>query len=166
MKSKSKSHIFKKKWLSLSPTEKVARVRALEVFRLIKEGRSLYSASESVGIDPRTAKAQLGVYLFKRKHRWHARPRNHIERALIIYEKGRITQILIKDSETASLIGRYLNDAKKVLVSGDKILLKQYRNVLIKDTNGKKHRLEVRPAKIEEIELSREDVEFSDIYAY
>jgi len=157
---------YSKRWASLKPSEKATRVRALEALRLMKEGRSLSNASKSVGISPRTAKSQLGRVLFKRKYRWHARPKDRVERGLIIYEMGRIVQIVVRDSETASLLGQYLNDAKKALVSGDKSVLKRYKKVTITDANGKKHRLETRLEKIKMIELSREDIEFSDIYAY
>lgn len=157
---------YNKRWASLTPSEKATRVRALEALRLMKEGKSLSNASKSVGISPRTAKSQLGRVLFKRKRRWHARPKDRVERGLIIYDKGRIVQIVVSDSETASQVGQYLNDTKKVLVSGDESILKRYKKVVIIDANGKKHKLETRLEKIKIIEFSREDVEFSDIYAY
>jgi hypothetical protein len=161
-----RSRDYNKRWVSLTPSEKATRVRALETVRRVREGQSLTKASRSVGISPRTAHSHLGPYLFKRKRRWHARAEDRIERALVIYERGRITQVVVKDSKTASRVGQYLNDVKNVLVSGDKSLLKKYRNRVVKDSNGKKHCFEVRIDKIKVIELSREEVEFSDIYAY
>lgn len=162
---KKPSGIHKKSWLSLSPSEKAVRMRALEALRLIRSGKSFTNAAKSTGISPKTARNQLRGTLFKRKRRWRARAQDRIERALVIYERGRLKTVILRDSETASLVGRYLNDAKKVLETGDRSLLKKYRKVTIKDSKGKKHKLETRIDKIKAIELAREEIEFSDIYA-
>ena len=164
VKKHSISH--RKGWLALNPSEKATRVRALEALRLVRSGRSFTNATKSTGISPRTARKELGSVLFKRKHRWHAKAKDKIERALVIYERGRPTTILVRDSDTASFIGQYLNDVKKVLTTGDSSLLRKYKKSSINDAKGKRHKLETRLAKLKEIELGREEVEFSDIYAY
>jgi hypothetical protein len=156
----------KKPWKSLSPKEKELRVRALEVIRMMRNGSCLTAASQQVGIDPRTAKAQLRGYLSKKRGRWKAKLRDRIERGLMLYERGRIGTIIVNDSDVASVIGHYLNNTKKVLETGDLTLLSRYEKLPIIDAEGKKHQLETRIEQIKEIELGREEVEFADIYAY
>jgi len=82
---------------------------------------------------------------------------------LIIYEDGQTKTVSTKDSKTATVIGKYLNDTKKIL-SGDVGLLEKYKDMTIKDATGKLHHLEARLDMLKQIELSREDIEFGDIY--
>ena len=156
---------YAKGWASLTPSEQTMRVRALDTIRRMKEGESLSKASKSVGISPRNAKLNLGRYIYKRRGRWKARHTDHIGRGLTIYERGKLVDVVVDDSETASLIGQYLNDVKKALFSGDQTILKKYKKVSFNDSKGKKHKLETRLDKLKEIELGREDIEMVDIYA-
>ena len=157
--------ISKKEWNNLTADQKDARKRALEVLRQMRLGRSLTAVSRVVGIDREATKAQLGKAIYKRKGRWRARQRDRIERSLNIYEDGKIRHFLTRDSETASLIGQYLNDVKKVLSpDGDPKLLNKYKRLVLKDSKGKKHRLETNIDKIKLILQSMEDIEFGDYY--
>ena len=153
-------------WGALSPKEKALRVRALEVIRLMRTGHYLTAASRQVGIDPRTAKAQLRGCIYKRRGRWKAKAKDKLDRGLVIYERGRQRAIVVNKSETATMIGQYLNDVKKVLETGNIEVLEGYRKAIIVDAEGKKHKLELRLEAIKEIELAKEEVEFADIYAY
>ena len=161
-----KTRIFKKHWDFLKLKEKETRVRALETLRQMRVGQSLTSASKLIGISPKTARLQLGAYIFKRKRRWHAKAKDTIERGLVIYERGRVTHIVTNNSESASLVGQYFNDVKKALTANDERPLKKYKKVAIKDSAGKKHKLETRLEKVKYIELGRENLEFPDVYDY
>jgi hypothetical protein len=132
----------------------------------MREGKPLYTASRLRGIDARTVKAHLGRYIRKRHKRWHARRADRIERGLIVYERGNIVSIVVNDSETASIIGQYLNDVKKVLAAGDVSILKPYKKLIIRDAKRKKHKLETRLNRLKLIELKREEIEFTDVYDY
>ena len=155
---------YKRRWDSLPGEEQEARIRALEVLRLVRVGESLYSSSATLGVSPRAVRRQLGPSFYKRGHRWRATTRDRIERGLKIYEKGRITVIVVGDSGAASIIGQYFNDVKKALISNDASYLRKYKKITIRDAKGKLHKLETRLAKLFEIEEGREDIEFSDIY--
>jgi hypothetical protein len=155
------------RWDSLSPEEKAARIRALEVLRTMRKGHSFAFSCRYISIDPRAAKRQLGYYIYKRRRRWRAKKKDHLERAMLIYTKGRIRSVVINDSETASTIGKYLNDVKNMLISGNLGLIEKYRNIKVKDTGGKEHTLETKLEQIKEIELSREQAFLNDnIYDY
>ncbi len=87
---------------------------------------------------------------------------------MVIYTKGKLRSMIIDNNIVASTIGRYLNDVKFMLIGklGYDEFVERYKNLSIIDLDGKEHRLETRLSKLKDIELSREDVPFSDIYDY
>ncbi len=153
------------RWETLKPKEKELQVRSLEVLRSMRAGEAMTPASRRVGIDPRTLKAWLGNYIFKKGHRWKARKKDSIERGMTIYEHGKVEGITIGSSVPASLIGEYFNQVK-LLLAGEPNKLDEYAKVVIVDVNGKKHYLETRIEQIKEIELSREQEFGGEIYDY
>jgi hypothetical protein len=147
---------------------KAQRVRALEVLRNMRANHSLTASCKLVGMDIRAAKSQLGNAIFKKRRRYHARKTDHLERGMFIYERGRIRTIIVNDPKTASALGHYLNDIK-LLLRGKlnfPTFKQRYQTIVIVDVDGKVHKLEVRLDRLTEIELSREDVVFVDIYDY
>lgn len=167
MISRSRKSPKIRSWLKLSPSEKIDRVRSLEVLRLMKEGKSLTSASKSIGIKPKSVKRTLGKFIYKRRGKWRTKKiENNIQRELQIYERGKVRSIIVRNSKDASLIGRYYNDVKRGLMTGDWKPLRKYKKYKIKDAKDRLHRLETNPSKIKEIELAKEEPEFFDIYRY
>ena len=165
MKKGKNSTISRKGWDKLTPDQKDVRKLALEVLRQMRLGRSLTAVSKTIGINRETTKTQLSKAIYKRKGRWRARKWDRIERSLNIYEDGRIQPFLTRDSDTASLIGQYLNDVKKAIYNGDLRILGKYKKRVLKDSKGKKHRLETNIDKIKLILQGMEDIEFGDYYS-
>ena len=162
---KSRKRSKSKSWSKLSPNKKVERVRSLEVLRLMKGGKSLTASSKSIGIKPEIIKRNLGRFIYKRKRKWHAKKvENNIQRELQIYERGKVMSIIVRNSKDASIIGQYYNDVKHGLITGDWEPLKKYKKRKIRDVRGKVHKLETNPSKIQDIELTKEEPEFFDIY--
>ncbi len=161
---KRRKHRHIKRWLKLSKEERALRVKSLDVLRLIREGKSLTRASGELGLKPDTVRHNLGSVLYKCKRKWRAKKSDTLERELIIYENGRRRTVIVKGSKQAAIIGRYYNDVKKGLYSGDWRALKKYKRTRIKNIYGKTHHLETDPTKIQEIELRREEHELGEIY--
>jgi hypothetical protein len=157
-----------KSWNALKPAEKNARIRALSVIGDMRSGKSFSSSVKHAGTTPKVAKANLKGYIYKRRGRWHARAIDNIERSMIIYTKGKLRSLIIDNNIVASTIGRYLNDVKFVLIGklGYDEFVERYENLSIIDTGGKAHKLETKLNKLKDIELSREDIPFSDVYAF
>jgi hypothetical protein len=157
-----------KHWDALKPAEKSARIRSLSVIGDMRSGKSFSSSVKHAGTTPKVAKANLKGYIYKRRGRWHARAIDSIERSMIIYTKGKIISLIIDNNIVASTIGRYLNDVKFVLIGklGYDEFIKRYKGMSIIDIDGKSHKLETRQNKLKDIELSREDIPFSDVYAF
>jgi len=152
------------KWIKLKPKERHIRILSLKVLNEIRDRRSLTKVCKEFGIFPRTVRTHLGTSIYKKKGRWIAKKFDRIQRQLNIYERGRIKSIIVTNSKDASLIGKYYNDVKKALETGNESILKKYKRRYIRDTKGKRHKLETRLEKIREIEEAKEDPEFYQIY--
>jgi hypothetical protein len=166
-RTKLRYSLANKRWDSSSPEQRSARVRSLEALRLLRGGKSLYASAKLLGISVKAVRQNLGKILYKRHRRWKARQTDRIERGLTIYEKGKLRNIIVNDSQVATLVGEHFNAVKKALISGDASPLEPYKKIIIRDNKRKKHRLETRLEKLKDIELGREDFELrGDIYAY
>jgi hypothetical protein len=148
----------------LKPKDRSIRILALKVLDLMRDKISLTRASREVGLDVQTVKQHIRSAIYKRKGRWKAKRFDRIQREMNIYEKGRIKSIVVTNSKDASLIGRYYNDVKKALETGNEKILRKYKRRIVKDAKGKKRRLETRLEKIFEIEEAKEEPEFWEIY--
>jgi len=152
-------------WARLSSESKTSRVKALSILDEMRDGVSFSEACENYGLDSRTAIRHIKSALSKIRGRWVANEFDFIERAMNIYENGSIKSIVIDDSRYASIIGKYYNDVKKALETGDESVLRKYKKIVIRDVDGKKHKLETRLDKIRDIEEAKEEPEFYQIYS-
>jgi hypothetical protein len=157
-------NLSKVKWNNLKPSQKRLRVLSLNVLTDMRNGKSLTSASKEFGLDKEIVKQHIKSAIIKKRERWVAKKIDRIERCLVINEKGKSRGIIVTNSKDASLIGEYHNAVKKFLETGDKSLLKKFKRRIIKDSKGKKHKLETNPDKLYEISEAREDEEFFEIY--
>jgi hypothetical protein len=157
--------LSRKRWSRLSPQEKTKRKLSLEVLRRIRHGDSLAVSCEESGISQKEAVKYLRNCLYKKKGRWIPKKHDFIEREVNIYENGEIRAIVIKGSKNSAIIGEYYNAVKNYLVSGDPSYLKPFKKKTIIDAYGKKHKLETDPDKIRDIEESKEEAEFFEVYS-
>ena len=81
-----------------------------------------------------------------------------------INENGKEISIEINDSRRASLIGKYHNNVKRFLESGNVKLLLKFKHKRIKDVNNTFHSFETESEKIIEIHSRIEEPEFYEIY--
>ncbi|MEM3845430.1 MAG: hypothetical protein QXU98_06995 [Candidatus Parvarchaeota archaeon] len=80
-----------------------------------------------------------------------------------IYENGKQEWIEIRDSRTASKIGKYNTSVKEFLDTGNSDALKPFMKPF-NDVNGKMHSFETDPDKLYEIAEAQEEPEFYEIY--
>ena len=149
---KRKIPIYKKSWSALNSKEKDLRIRSLEVVSEARNtNKSLTKIARQNGLSARTVLNHTNA--FKRVNkRWVAKKFDKISRSMIIYEKGKMTSIVINDSRHASTIGKYHNAKKEFLNTGNKKKLSEFSKKKIRDSNGKFHSFETRPKKIISIE--------------
>ncbi len=89
---------------------------------------------------------------------------DRIRRVMRINTDGKEKSVEVKDSRTASVVGRYHNAVKQFLNTGDKSKLSKFRNKKVKDSKGKVHKFETNPDEIIRINQRIEEPEFYEVY--
>ena len=89
---------------------------------------------------------------------------DRIKRVMRINSGGKEKSVEIKDSRTASVVGRYHNAVKQFLNTGNRTKLSKFRNKKVKDSSGKLHLLETNSEKIIRINQRIEEPEFYEMY--
>ncbi len=156
--------ISTKSIINLTPTQWDLRKRALLVLANMRNGLSLSNASSIEGVTSKVVKKYLGDAIKKEKGRWIAKPIDRIQRARWFYSNGERVSVIIDNSETASLISKYLNSVKDALLTRDSSKLSQYHDFLVSDINGKKYPFETNLSKIFELEEMIEEDHTRPIY--
>jgi len=154
--------VFKRSWSSITKREKNQRMKSLDVLRKVKNGQSLSKVSRELHTTSETVIKHTNAFK-KVNGKWIAKTQDRISRVMSIYEKGKEEWIEIRDSRTASKIGKYNSAVNEFLRTGNKDVLKPFKKPF-KDANGKQHHFETDPDKLYEIAKSQEEPEFYEIY--
>jgi DNA-binding CsgD family transcriptional regulator len=154
--------VYKRSWYDLTQRELSLREKSLDVLSKVRNSQSLYESSKEIGINPETVVKHTNAFK-KVNGKWIAKSQDRISRVMSIYENGKKEWIEIKDSRTASRIGRYNSAVKEFLRTGNKNVLKPFKKPF-KDANGKLHYFETNPEKLYQIAESQEEPEFYEIY--
>jgi len=156
--------VYARSWNTLSPREKLARERALEVLsHARRSGQSLSRLSREHKISARAVlRATKGFK--KARGRWKVLKIDHISRIMAINEDYKELFVEVTDSRYATLIGKYHSAVKEYLNTGNIDILAEFDGKRIRDSSGKWHTLETNPSAIREINARREEPEFYDIY--
>jgi hypothetical protein len=151
----------------LSPKERLARRRALEVVSEARRGKgSLSKLARARGMSLKTVRRASGAFR-KEGGRWVATRSDSVERWLKSYENGSRVEVLVRDSRTASLLSRYSNAVAHYLETGDPTELAEFKGKTYRDANGTVHTFETDPAAIRgAVERSESDFgAFADLYS-
>ena len=154
--------VYKRSWSEITKRELRIREKSLDVLRKVRNGQSLSSASKELHIRPETVIKNTGAFR-KIRGKWIAKSQDHISRIMSIYENGKQSWTEIRDSRTASRIGKYNSAVNEFLRTGNVKVLKPF-NKPFKDANGKLHYFEINPDKLYEIAEQQEEPEFWEIY--
>jgi hypothetical protein len=151
----------------LTPKERLARRRALEIVSEARRGKgSLSKLARARGMAPKTVRRASGAFR-KLGGRWVPTRKDWVERWLKSYESGSRVEVLVSDSRTASLLSRYSNAVGHYLEPGDPSGLAEFQGKTYRDATGTVHTFETDPAAIRAaIERSESDFgAFADLYA-
>ena len=157
--------LFQRPWKKLSPRQKLLREKSLTVLSELRNTKSK-TISQAANDNNITIKNVIKhTNGFKNVNgkpvvkRW-----DRIKRMMRVNTDGQEKSVEVKDSRTASVVGRYHNAVKQFLNTGDKSKLSKFRNKKVKDSKGKLHRLETRPDEIIRINQRIEEPEFYEVY--
>ena len=154
--------VYKRSWSEITKRELRIREKSLDVLRKVRNGQSLSSASKELHIRPETVIKNTGAFK-KVKGKWIAKSQDRISRIMSIYENGKQSWIEIRDSRTASRIGKYNSAVNEFLRTGNTNVMKPFRKPF-RDAQGKLHYFEIDPDKLYEIAEQQEEPEFWEIY--
>ena len=154
--------IYKRSWDAITKRELNLREKSLAVLRKVRNVESLSRVSRELHTSPETVIKNTGAFR-KVKGKWIAKSQDHISRIMSIYENSKQSWIEVKDSRTASRIGKYNSAVKKFMETGNAEVLEPFKKPF-KDANGKLHYFEVDPNKLYEIAEQQEEPEFWEIY--
>jgi len=108
----------------------------------MKAGSSRRQAAQKFGLDPRKVSQLAGPALRKlRTGRWVARPDDRLLRVLLIPTRRGLSEVGVRDSRQASLLGRFWTAVDRYRDTGDGSALREFRGQHIVDASGKRVRL-------------------------
>jgi hypothetical protein len=149
----------------MASRQREAYERALKAISLMRrEDMSLRAAAHEAGTQQDTVRALAGQALIRtRRGRWEARPRDRLERRMLLYDRKGTIFVTVRSSATASRIGEYHNAVKKSLETGNRSKLRPFRGKSIVDAKGKHHRFVTSPTVIRRLARAGE-FRFESIY--
>ena len=158
--------LYKRPWRKLTPRQKMLREKSLAVVNELRNSKTktLSQVANENKISTKTVLRHTNGFK-KVNGKLVAKRWDRIPRVMRINADGKEKSVEIKDSRTASVVGRYHNAVKQFLNTGDKKKLQKFRNKKVKDSRGKLHKLETDPEKIIRINERIEEPEFYEVYA-
>jgi len=157
--------LYKRPWRKLSPRQKMLREKSLAVINELRNSKTKTLPQVANDNDITVKNVIKHTNGFKKVNgkpvvkRW-----DRIKRVMRVNTSGKEKSVEIRDSRTASVVGRYHNAVKQFLNTGDKTKLSKFRNKKVKDSTGKIHRLEISPDEIIKINQRIEEPEFYEVY--
>ncbi len=154
--------IYNRSWLALTKRELNQRTKSLDVLSKVRNGMSLTKASKKLHTSPETVLKYTGAFR-KVDGKWIAKSQDRMSRVMHIYENCKQSWIEVRDSRTASKIGKYNTAVNEFLRTDNADVLRPFKRPF-KDANGKLHYFETDPVKLYEIAEQQEEPEFFEIY--
>ena len=157
--------LYKRPWRKLFPRQKLLREKSLAVINELRNSKTKTLPQVANDNDITVKNVIKHTNGFKKVNgkpvvkRW-----DRIKRVMRINTDGKEKSVEIRDSRTASVVGRYHNAVKQFLNTGDKTKLSKFRNKKVKDSKGKLHKLETNPDEIIRINQRIEEPEFYEVY--
>ena len=157
--------LHKRPWKKLSPRQKLLREKSLVVLTEMRNSKTKTLPQAANDNDITVKNVIKHTNGFKKVNgklvvkRWDG-----IKRVMRINSNGEEKSVEIRDSRTASVVGRYHNAVKQFLNTGDKTTLSKFRNKKVKDSKGKLHKLETNSDEIIRINQRIEEPEFFEVY--
>jgi len=104
----------------------------------MRQGESLKHASRVIGIDPRTVERSAGAALrhSPTSRRYLARASDALQREVRMPSPEGLTDVVVKNSKEASLVGEYWNEVHAYLARGDASGLARFAKRHVTDANG------------------------------
>jgi len=147
----------------LTPKEKEVREKSREIINRAKRGESLSKLAKEYHTSVKTVLKYTHAF-YKEGKVWKVKDKIPMPRTMNLYENGRVVKVDV-NHDNASLIGKFFNDVKKALATGDFSILEKWKNSPILDLYGNAHYPETNPETLYELEEQRAEKEEFEVYA-
>jgi hypothetical protein len=105
----------------------------------VRTGASLTQASRKFSLDSRTVRRLAPSALHKRTNgRWVARAHDSLLRVLVIPTRKGLSEIGVRDSHHATLLGEYWNAVERYLLTGESSAFRRFQGKHIVDASGER----------------------------
>lgn len=149
--------------MGMEETRDQARDRALAALGDLRRGQSLTAAADSAGTTVPTVLRHVGRAITQLPNgRYEAKPWDRFQRSVRILTASGPERITVKDSRTASKIGRYWNAVDNFVLNGDSEALENFSRKFFQ-VNGVKHEFLTDLGLIERLAFAGE-ISFEDLY--
>ncbi len=139
--------------------------RALQALGLMRQGRSLRSASQESGTTPQTVLRLVGSALRRtRAGWWRALPEDDFDRRLLFVFPDGVDFVAVRGSRRASAIGSYWNALRLYLEEGDDRELRRFAGKVVVGVDGRRYRFVTDPAAIRRLARAGQVSGFNSIY--
>lgn len=112
-------------------------LHALSLMRRLE--MPLTAAAREAGTTPETVRRLAGPALVRVRDRWSARPRDRLERRVLLYDPKGSFHVMVGSSAAATRIAEYHNAVRWYLETGDPSRLKPFAGKYVTDVEGKRH---------------------------
>jgi len=128
-----------------------------------RHGLPLKTAARQAGTTEAAALRYAGSAFTRRHRAWVAKPRDTLEREILLYRETGSYHVTVRSSTTASRIGDYHNAVRHFVQTGDATRLRAFDGKFIIDARGNRHRFLTDPKAI--LKLARaKQFGFESIY--
>jgi hypothetical protein len=126
--------------------------KAGQVLTRMRQGASLKKASREVGIDPRTVERRAGSALRQaRSGRYVAGSADRLQREVRLPARDGLSDVVVRDSKQASLVGDYWNAVHAHLAKGESSGLRRFEGKHVITANGERVPLLADPEVLDEL---------------
>lgn len=124
--------------------------RALHAVSLSRRHK-LTAAAREAHTTPAAVLRYAGSAFTRRHGQRAAKPRDKLERELLLYDQRGSYRVTVRSSTTASRISEYHNVVRHFVLTGDPSRLQAFDGKFIIDAGGKRHRFLADPQAIREL---------------
>ncbi len=138
--------------------------RALHTLSLSRRhGLPLKTAAHQAGTTEAAALRYAGSAFTRRHGAWVAKPRDTLERELLLYDPSGSFFVTVQSSATASRIGEFHSAVRHFVQTGDATRLRAFDGRFIIDAQGNRHKFLTDPKAILKLARAKE-FGFTSIY--
>ncbi len=142
--------------IAMTSRQREVYEKALHAASLSRHRRlPLKAAARQAGTTQAAVLRYAGSAFTRRRGEWVAKPRDTLERELLLYDRSGSYFLTVRSSTSASRISEYHNAVRALVYENDPSKLRLFEGKFIVDTQGTRHRFLTDPQAIKKLARAR-----------